>query len=232
VEIAGRRHGSKSGGATYDHPLNGVLWVALAEKAYAQANGKGYVTTFEPGMDNYVALDNSNHPSDTSHQGGCATWALQAVTENSAGAYAVNPTNVAADWKAGDFIVFLSDVTPVSPSIVGSHFYALINCTTPDNANHLAEADPLPTKNLASYTPSGADPLVLFNPHGTTASGYAPAGSPQLGLFTANASFMFANFQQSQECGGAAGAETGGLQTRKHLAIEAATDLVLAGWGT
>jgi hypothetical protein len=220
------------GGTTYDQPLNGVLWAALAEKAYVQANAAGYVTTFEAGLDNYVALDNSNHPSDTKHQGGCATWALQATTGKSASAYAVNPTNIAADWKAGDFIVLLSDGTPVSPSIVGTHFYALINCTTPDNANHLSEADPMPTKNLASYTPSGADPFVLFNPHGTTASGYAPEGSPQLGLFTADASFLSANFAQPQECGAAAVAETGGVKTGTRLAAEAATDLVLAGWGT
>ncbi|MGA2621193.1 MAG: C2 family cysteine protease [Thermoguttaceae bacterium] len=30
-----------SGGTYYDQPVNGVLWVALAEKAYAEANGAG-----------------------------------------------------------------------------------------------------------------------------------------------------------------------------------------------
>ena len=30
-----------SGGGYYDQPVNGVLWVALAEKAYAEANGAG-----------------------------------------------------------------------------------------------------------------------------------------------------------------------------------------------
>ena len=38
-----------SGGDYYDHVRNAlgtqVLWVALAEKAYAVANGLGYVTT-------------------------------------------------------------------------------------------------------------------------------------------------------------------------------------------
>ena len=34
-----------SGGGYYDHPGQPVLWVALAEKAYAEANGPGYVTT-------------------------------------------------------------------------------------------------------------------------------------------------------------------------------------------
>ena len=34
-----------AGGGYYDHVANGVLWVALAEKAYAEANGAGFVTT-------------------------------------------------------------------------------------------------------------------------------------------------------------------------------------------
>ena len=33
-----------SGGSYYDNATSGILWVALAEKAYAQAHGAGYVT--------------------------------------------------------------------------------------------------------------------------------------------------------------------------------------------
>jgi hypothetical protein len=46
-----------AGGGFYDYPANGVLWAALAEKAYAEANGAGFVTTAEPGKDSYAALD-------------------------------------------------------------------------------------------------------------------------------------------------------------------------------
>ena len=46
-----------AGGGTYDHPVNGVPWVALAEKAYAEANSLGYVTTQQTGKDSYAALE-------------------------------------------------------------------------------------------------------------------------------------------------------------------------------
>ena len=57
-----------SGGGYYDHATNGVLWVALAEKAYAQANGAGIVTTQYQylGSDSYAALD-----------GGDPSWAFR-----------------------------------------------------------------------------------------------------------------------------------------------------------
>lgn len=46
------------GGQYYDHVQNGVLWVALAEKAYAEANAQGFVTV-QPqhqGQNSYAAL--------------------------------------------------------------------------------------------------------------------------------------------------------------------------------
>ena len=50
-----------SGGEYYDHVRNDLgtqaLWVALAEKAYAEANGLGYVTTSNEYQDSYNALD-------------------------------------------------------------------------------------------------------------------------------------------------------------------------------
>jgi len=48
------------GGGLYDHPANGVLWVALAEKAYAEANGQGFVTTGSKGSDSYNALNDGD----------------------------------------------------------------------------------------------------------------------------------------------------------------------------
>ena len=51
-----------SGGEYYDHVDNDMgtqaLWVALAEKAYAEANGLGYVTTSNENQDSYSALNN------------------------------------------------------------------------------------------------------------------------------------------------------------------------------
>ncbi len=107
-----------SGGDYYDQPVNGILWVALAEKGYAEANGADWVTTGSEGSDSYAALN-----------GGWPSWALQAITGKSAGEYAINPTNITAAWNAGDFIVLCSDNTPTSVNIVGDHAYAVVNCT-------------------------------------------------------------------------------------------------------
>ena len=48
---------SPAAARSHDKPVNGVLWVALAEKAYVEANAAGYVTTYDVGDDNYGALD-------------------------------------------------------------------------------------------------------------------------------------------------------------------------------
>jgi len=103
-----------SGGDYYDRPVNGVLWVALAEKAYAEANGKGFVTTSSPGSDSYAAL-NEGYPY----------WALQAITGKSASDFSINPTNIASAWNAGELIV-LATSNPSSSYIVPSHCYAVV----------------------------------------------------------------------------------------------------------
>jgi hypothetical protein len=105
-----------AGGATYDHPVNGAPWVALAEKAYAEANSLGFVTTQQPGKDAYAALN-----------GGEPAWALQAITGQSAKDFAINPANIAAAWKKGELVVLASSGTPVSKSIVPNHCYAMVN---------------------------------------------------------------------------------------------------------
>jgi hypothetical protein len=103
-----------AGGGEYDHPVNGVLWVALAEKAYAEANGMRFVTTQHVGTDSYSALD-----------GGDAAWALRAITGKSASDISINPSNIAAAWNAGKLIVLCTN-HPASSYIVGNHCYALV----------------------------------------------------------------------------------------------------------
>ena len=107
-----------SGGEYYDHVNNDLgtsaLWVALAEKAYAVANGLGYVTTSNEYQDSYNALD-----------GGWPSWALQAITGGPAGDYSINSTNLVSDWNSGDLIVLCTS-TPTSSFIVGSHCYAVV----------------------------------------------------------------------------------------------------------
>jgi len=103
-----------SGGGYYDQPVNGVLWVALAEKAYAQANGAGFVTTSSVGSDSYNALN-----------GGDPSWAFRAITGKSASDYSINPGNIASAWTAGNLIVLITS-NPSSPYIVGDHCYAVV----------------------------------------------------------------------------------------------------------
>ena len=125
-----------SGGAYYDRVTNGVLWVALAEKAYAEANGAGIVTTQHVGSDSYAALD-----------GGDPSWALQAITGKPASDYSINPANIAAAWNAGQLIVLGSSPNAGDNLIVGdsngTHAYAVI-----------------------SYNASSSTPFELYNPWG------------------------------------------------------------------
>ena len=133
-----------SGGGYYDRVTNGVLWVALAEKAYAEANGAGIVTTFDVGSDSYDALDPIQNGR---HEGGYPEWALRAITGKSASSFAINPTNIAADWNAGRLIVLGSSPNAGDNLIVGdsngTHAYAVI-----------------------SYNASSSTPFELYNPWG------------------------------------------------------------------
>ena len=126
-----------SGGAYYDQPASGVLWVALAEKAYAQANGAGYVTTSSEGSDSYAALN-----------GGWPSWALQAITGNSTSNVASNASNVAAAWNAGQLVV-LTTSTPANSEIVGDHCYAVVNYTA-SNSNPYEVYNPWGIKTAAA----------------------------------------------------------------------------------
>jgi hypothetical protein len=104
-----------SSGSYYDHPINGVLWVALAEKAYAEANGQGYVTTGNIGSDSYAALNS-----------GYASWALHAITGRAASDFSINPANIAAAWNAGELIVIGTGGSTADSRIVTGHAYAVV----------------------------------------------------------------------------------------------------------
>jgi hypothetical protein len=125
-----------SGGSYYDQATNGVLWVALAEKAYAEANGAGIVTTQSVGSNSYNALD-----------GGDPSWGLQAITGESASDFSINPNNIAAAWNAGELIVLGTSPNANDNLIVGdsqgTHAYAVVN-----------------------YNASSSTPFELYNPWG------------------------------------------------------------------
>jgi hypothetical protein len=98
-----------------DQPVNNVLWVALAEKAYVEANAAGFVTSGHVGVDDYSALNF-----------GYSSWALQAITGRQAsGGNTINATSIALDWVEGQFMLF-NTTTPSSSAIVKDHVYALV----------------------------------------------------------------------------------------------------------
>jgi hypothetical protein len=113
------------GGYYYNRPVGGpgavngspnpVLWVALAEKAYVEANAYGIVTTQHVGLDSYAALDY-----------GDPLWALRAITGNPDSDYSINPLSVDSAWNAGKLVVLCTS-NPVSSYIVGNHCYAVVN---------------------------------------------------------------------------------------------------------
>jgi hypothetical protein len=96
--------------------------VALAEKAYAQANESGYVGTSNPRSNSYQALN-----------GGWPSWALSALSclpTASTGGFTAS--GLAAAWQAGKMIVLDTPYMGNSPqsingvNIVSTHSYAVV----------------------------------------------------------------------------------------------------------
>jgi hypothetical protein len=115
---------SSNGMYTYDEPVGGALWAALAEKAYAEANGAGYVTSGNMGTNSYDALNN-----------GFPSWALQAITGKAAGYTPLSSNGLTTGWQSGSLMVLGTNTTTTainSVNIVPSHAYAVVgyNATT------------------------------------------------------------------------------------------------------
>ena len=142
-----------NGGDEYDHP-NGCLWVTLAEKAYAQANGAGFVQTQHMGSDSYDALD-----------GGDPAWALHALTGLSTSSFAFNPSDVAGAWNAGKYIVLGTSQSPPDSHIVGDHAYALVGYN-PANSQPFTVFNPWGS-DTSGFVPGDQERYGLFNATGT-----------------------------------------------------------------
>jgi hypothetical protein len=104
-----------AGGMLYDSQQNGVLWVALAEKAFAQENASGWLATSQPGRNAYTALSI-----------GDPATAISAITGRAAQDNYVSDSALATDWKQGQRIVLLTVASPPDVSIVGDHAYAVV----------------------------------------------------------------------------------------------------------
>jgi hypothetical protein len=194
-----------AGGTMYDRPVNGVLWVALAEKAYAQANGLGYVTSGNMGNDSYSALDF-----------GAPRWALHAITGNPISAFSIDPVNIAAAWNAGKLIV-LTATYPPSPYIVGSHIYAVVGYD-PTSSQPFKVFNPWGTNSSgwALSTNNGQQVWGLFNANagflsqnftaqtiaaGTEAKAMEPSTIPMDGLLAAMAHLPQAALTKERDLG-------------------------------
>ena len=134
------------GGTLYAHVVNNILWPALAEKAVVQVNEEGWLGTLSPGSNSYAALNNGSAGTTVAY--------LSAITGLPSSALSVNPSNVAAAWNSGKFIVLDSGNTLDPLYIEHNHAYAMIG-----------------------YNASSTMPFMLFNPWGV------PGGRDATGQF-------------------------------------------------
>jgi hypothetical protein len=163
-----------NGGAYYDYVTTRLgtkaLWVALAEKAYVEANFLGYVKT---------SPRNTNLPQDSYDviKGGLPLWSMQAVTGSTLGILEVmSPAAVAAAWERGELVV-LGTITPKSSFIAPTHAYPVVAY---DKSSKLFELFNPWGPLSASATP--------------TRPAYSDALQNKYGLFWANYSFVLENF--------------------------------------
>ena len=192
----------------FDQTSTGVLWVALAEKAYVVANSLGIVQSSHVGADDYAALNF-----------GQSAWALQAITGKSAygtGSAGISASAIATAWKQGQFIVF-NTTTPANNSIVENHVYALVGY------------NPSSTQPFELFNPWGTAETNLSDPEGSAANGtatvlgFAPNSAGTFGLFWADTTFVQKNYENDSLTKGAATMAPEQVMTKLALAPAAAT---------
>jgi hypothetical protein len=177
-----------AGGGTYAHPVGGsgavngsanpVLWPALLEKAYAEADGVGIVTGRINNSNAYDALGNT--ADSQNNTGGLVAWAYQAITGNSSSEVNINPGDAVSAWNQGKLVVLCTPSSPTSSYIVGSHCYAMVNYW----CNSI---------------------FIIYNPWGDDGHGWAPGYSGTIyGRMFEDATFVSQNFRTQAVGAGAA----------------------------
>ncbi len=101
-----------SGGSVFDDPTAGPIWAALAEKAYAQVNESGWLTSSIKGSNSYAAIES-----------GRESVALPAITGNAA---TYGETDIGSDWAAGKSLTLSTAANLNRSYLVPAHGYAVV----------------------------------------------------------------------------------------------------------
>jgi len=96
---------------------NVPLWVALAEKAYAQMNESGWLR---------ANLGDTGHNTYAALTGGYMFDALSHITGKDATYSTVDTQTFVTAFTAGKLITFASVSSPVDKTVVGNHGYAVV----------------------------------------------------------------------------------------------------------
>ena len=139
---------NSSGNTVFDEVSNGVLWVALAEKAYIQAAALGYVTIDNPADNSYMSIN-----------GGYPYYALAAITGHQATDVSIDASGIDDAFSVGDLVVLGTGNTTSSSLIEPNHCYAVIN----DN--------PTATWQYTVYNPWGTSTTYVTDDTGNTVYG-------------------------------------------------------------
>jgi hypothetical protein len=111
---------------------NTILWVALAEKAYAQENAAGWLPCNNPGINSYQALSWLNDSKIPS-----VIPALTGLPEDPSLPLKLNPGSLTNAWQAGQLILlgtgdmgnwpqWITDKNNNTVTLVSSHVYAVV----------------------------------------------------------------------------------------------------------
>jgi hypothetical protein len=149
----------------------GAPWVALAEKAIAQANASGWLNTYEPWAgDSYAAINSGSGSTIVAYlsalTGLSSSWWTVVSNGNSVAA-----GTIAQELQAGKLVVVATGSTTSSSYIVPGHCYAVVG-----------------------YNAWSSMPFTLYNPWGagayTTFQGHSVYGS----AFFCSGTFLQQNF--------------------------------------